>query len=442
MWFNAGKAFDGTLPLPRFQRVRQEFHHPAIADIDQAISQSVESLPGIAAKCRGKRIAVTAGSRGLSQIAEILAALVRTLRQYKAEPFLVPAMGSHGGATAKGQVEMLATLGITETTVGAPIQSSMEVVEVGRLSNGMPVYTDGLAASADGIVIVNRVKPHTDFTGDLESGLAKMAVLGLGKQKGAALLHSYGVEGLQVWMPQAARLIVQNTPVLFGLASVENARHEVARLAAVAPEGIGGPAEKLLLQEAYALMPTFPFPEIDVLIVDEMGKNISGVGMDPNVIGRTKVHGVADVVTCDIRTITVLSLTPETHGNASGIGLADVTTRRLAEQIDFEATYINCITAGVSGIQRAAIPMVAPNDRAAIETALHVCGQPDPRQARMVHIRNTLSLEEMDISESLAQPTGGTRRFTPVSSNFPLSFTPDGRLVPFNEALPNLVEPA
>jgi len=433
MWLNAGKAFDGALPLPQFQRIRQEFPRPSVADIDEAVLQSVESLPDISALCRGKRIAVTAGSRGISQIAQILAALVRTLRHFGADPFIVPAMGSHGGATAEGQVYMLSTLGITESTVGAPIRSSMEVVEVGRLSNGMPVFVDRIAAGADGIVIVNRVKPHTDFTGDLESGLAKMAVLGLGKHKGAALVHSYGVEGLQVWMPQAARLIVQSLPVLFGLASVENAFHEVAQITALAPAEIAGPGEKSLLRQAYSLMPTFPFPEVDVLIVEEMGKNISGVGMDPNVIGRTKVHGVADTVTCDIRAIAVLGLTGETHGNASGIGLADVTTRRLVDQINFEATYINCITAGACGVQRAAIPIVAPDDRAAIETALHVCGQPDPLQARMVRIRNTLSLEEMDISESLARHPAPRGRFTPIGPRFSLAFTTDGQMVPFSD---------
>jgi hypothetical protein len=436
MWLKTGKAFEGKLPLPRFQRVRQELPHPSLPDVEQAVIQSVESIPDIATRCRDKRIAITAGSRGISQIVEILAALVRTLQKYQAAPFIVPAMGSHGGATAQGQVEMLASLGITEATVGAPIESSMEVVEVGRLPTGMPVFLDRLAASADGIVIVNRVKPHTDFAGDVESGLAKMAVLGLGKHRGAALLHSYGTEGLQIWMPQAASVIVRNTPVLFGLASVENAYHEVARVAAVTPEGIGGPEEMALLREAYALMPTFPFREIDVLIVDEMGKNISGVGMDPNVIGRTKVHAVADVVTCDIRTIAVLNLTPEAHGNASGIGLADVTTRHLVEQIDFEATYLNCITAGMSGIQRAAIPMVAPDDQAAVETALHVCGQPDPLQARIIRIKNTLSLGEMDISESLAQLPDPVRPLRPVGPSFPLAFTHDGRIVPFQAALP------
>jgi hypothetical protein len=383
----------------------------------------------------GKRVAITAGSRGISQIPEILAAMVSLLRAYDADPFIVPAMWSHGGATAEGQVQMLANLGMTEATLGTPILSSMEVVLAGNLHNGMPVYIDQYASEADGIVIVNRVKPHTDFTGEYESGLAKMAVLGLGKHKGAATLHSYGVEGLQVLMPQAARLIVQNMPVLFGLATIENAYHEVARIEAVPPQGIGGPEERELLKLAYSLMPRFPFPEIDVLIVEEMGKNISGVGMDPKVIGRVKVHGVPDLAPCDIRAIAVLDLTPQAHGNASGIGLADVTTRRLVDQIDFEALYINCVTAGVCGIQRSFIPMVAPDDRTAIATALRVCGQPDPLQARIVRIKNTLSLGEIDVSESLARQIQAGETIKPVGPFFSLSFNLEfrqiiGRLCP------------
>lgn len=431
MWTQTGKAFDSDVHLPRFMRIRQEFPRPRVTDIRQAVFQAIDCLPGIAVRCRGKQIAITAGSRGISQIPEILAAIVDQLRSYGGEPYIVPAMGSHGGATAQGQVEMLANLGITEETVKAPVHSSMEAVEVGRLPNGMPVYVDKIAAGSDGIVIVNRIKPHTDFAGEFESGLAKMAVLGLGKEKGAAIVHSYGIEGMQVWMPQAARLIVQSLPVLFGLSSVENAYHEVARIDALPPQEIAGDQERKLLKEAYALMMRFPFPEIDVLIVEEMGKNIAGVGMDPKVIGRTKVHGVPDMVTCDIRTIAVLNLTPQAHGNASGVGLADVTTRRLVEQIDFEAFYINCLTAGVCGIQRAAIPLIAPDDRAAIASALRVCGQPDPLQARIIRIKNTLSLGEIDISESLVEQAQALKTLTPVSLLFPLAFSPEGRLESF-----------
>jgi len=441
MWTETGKSFDWDLPLPRFQRVKQEFPRPRETNVTQAVFRAIERLPDVPAKCQGKRVALTAGSRGISQIPKILAAVVSWLREHGADPFIVPSMGSHGGATAQGQVQMLANLGITEVSTGAPIHSSMDVVEVGKLSNGMPVFIDRIAAGADGIVIVNRIKPHTDFVGDFESGLAKMAVLGLGKQEGASIVHSYGVEGLQALMPQAARVIVQNTPVLFGLASVENAYHEVAIIEAVVPEGIAGPEERELLKQAYALLPHFPFPEIDVLIVEQMGKNISGVGMDPKVIGRVKVHGVPDLASCDIRTIAVLDLTHEAHGNASGIGLADVTTRLLVEQIDFEALYINCITAGICGIQRSFIPMVAPDDRAAILTALRVCGQADPLQARIVRIKNTLSLDEIDISESLARLSQNSGACRPVSSYFSLNFNPEGRLVPFEQVF-KAVKPA
>jgi hypothetical protein len=435
MWSDTDRAFDVDLPLPNFRRLRQEFPRTRILDVNVAVYQAIDNLPNIAARCQGKRIAITAGSRGISQIAEIIAATVRRLKDYGALPFIVPAMGSHGGATASGQVAMLASLGMNETTLGAPIISSMEVIEIGRLANGMPVYLDKVAANADGIVIANRVKPHTDFVGDLESGLAKMAVLGLGKEKGAGTVHSYGVEGLHDLMPLAARLITQKAPVFFGLATVENAYHEVAHISAMFPEGIAGPEEKELLKLAYAYMPSFPFKEIDVLIVEEMGKNISGVGMDPKVIGRVRVYGVPNPIHCEIRAITVLNLTPEAHGNASGIGLADVTTRRLVEQIDFETLYINCATAGMCGIQRSFIPMVAPDDRAAIVTALRVCGQPDPLQARIVRIKNTLSLGEIDISAGLVQELETTQGSASLSSFFPLTFDANNQLTPFERAL-------
>jgi len=278
-------------------------------------------------------------------------------------------------------------------------------------------------------VIVNRVKPHTDFVGDYESGLAKMAAIGLGKLRGADTLHRYGVDGLAHLMPAAARLICQQSPVIFGLASVENAFHEVAEIAAVAPEGIAGPQERDLLKLAYQLMPRFPFPEIDVLIVDEMGKNISGVGMDPKVIGRVKVHGVPDLADCSIRTIAVLRLTPEAHGNASGIGLADVTTRQLVGQIDFDATYLNCITSGITGIQRSFLPMVAPTDKAAIETALRVCGRSDIQEARVVRIKNTLSLSEMMVSNALVENFSDGAA---SSAGFAFSFDPNDNLLPFS----------
>jgi hypothetical protein len=431
IWPELQKAFDWDADLPRFVRLRQEFPRPCVVDIRQAVLQELDRLPDLSRQVAGKRIAITAGSRGISEIAAILAALVDGLRSRGAQPFIVPAMGSHGGATAEGQVQMLANLGMTEASLGAPILSSMEVVELGRLPNGMPVYVDRLAAEADGAVLANRIKPHTDFVADFESGLAKIATLGLGKQRGAEVIHSYGVEGLANWMPQAARLVVEKLPVLFGLATVENAYHEVASITAVPPAEIAGPLEKSLLEEAYRLMPSIPFEEIDVLIVDEIGKNISGVGMDPNVTGRVRVEGVPSPIPLTIRMIVVLRLTEETHGNASGIGLADVTTRQLFDHIDLETTYLNCLTAGICGIRRSFLPVIAPHDKAAIQSALRCCGQPVPRQARVLRIKNTLSLNQMDVSEALfANPIPG-RNLMQVGPAFDLVFNPDGSLPAF-----------
>ena len=411
--------------------MRQTFAHPCVSDIPAAVGQALEGLPGLPAQVKGKRVAITAGSRGISQWVDILASLVIRLRSLGAEPFIVPAMGSHAGATAEGQRGMLADLGITEASTGAPILSSMETVELGRLANGMPVYMDRHAASADAIIVANRIKPHTDFAGPIESGLAKMAVIGLGKLQGANTVHRFGVHGLRDLLPEAARLVCARAPVIFGLATVENAYHEVAQIAAVPPEGIAGPQEEELLQLAYRLMPRFPFAEFDVLIVEEMGKNISGSGLDPKVIGRVKVFGVPDLAPAVIRTIAVLRLTEESHGNATGIGLADVTTEKLHRQIDFDATYLNCITSGITGIQRAALPVVAPTDRAAVETALRACGRPDIENARVVRIKDTLSLGEMDVSLPLLSAALPGSSMTPVGKAFDLSFDEEGNLLPF-----------
>jgi hypothetical protein len=430
MWSNLSKVFEWEGKLPTFQRVRVDFPRPRVESVHNAVHQAIDSLGPLPFPLQGKRVAITAGSRGISQIPEILAALVDWLHQRGAQPFIIPAMGSHGGATAEGQRLMLANLGMTEASLGAPIISSMETVELGRLPNGMPVYIDEQAAKADAIVIVNRIKPHTDYVGDFESGLAKMTSIGMGKLDGADTLHRYGVYGLRTLMPEAARLVCQRAPVIFGLASIENAYHEVAQITAVPPEGIAGEQEKKLLRVAYDLMPRFPFPEIDVLIVEEMGKNISGVGMDPKVIGRVKVHGVTDLAACSIRTIAVLGLTSEAHGNASGVGLADVTTQRLFRNIDFEATYLNCITSGITGIQRALLPLVAPTDRTAIETAFRVCGQPDPVHVRAVRIKNTLSLGEMDVSVNLLPEALSDCKLYQVGTPSDLRFDNQGNLEP------------
>ncbi len=435
LWRGAVRAFEPETPLPLFRRVKLDFERPQVGDLPAAVFSALDSTEGATRLGGGRRVAITAGSRGINRIHETLAAVVRRVRDYGGVPFIVPAMGSHGRATAEGQVQMLAELGVTEASVGAPIEATMDVVELGRLPNGMPVYQDRIAAAADAIVVVNRVKPHTDFIGDIESGLSKMTVIGLGKRKLADTVHRYGIEGLRDLMPEAARFIVRHSPIALGLAVLENAHDEVAEIVGVPALEIGGPREAALLARARNMMARIPFEEIDVLVVDEMGKNISGAGLDTNIIGRMRIFGLPDRPTPRIRMIAVLDLTKESHGNGTGIGLADVTTRRLAEQLDFEAVYMNGITSGIGGLVRCFIPIVAPNDRAAIMTALRCCGRPDTENARMVRIKNTLKIGEMDVSESLLGEKVQGVAMTPVSEPFRLPFGGEGRLVPFEETV-------
>jgi len=379
---------------------RQLFDQPKVEDIKKEIRQELVKK-GLKDRVRkGQRIAVTAGSRGIANIAEILATVVEEVRKAGGEPFIVPAMGSHGGSTPEGQVEVLCSLGVTEESVGAPIVSSMEVDPVGTLKGGVTVYLDRIALRADGIFVVGRVKPHTDFKGGIESGLLKMLAIGLGKQKGAEMIHWHKYDGYHRIMPEAGKLIAEKTNVVMGLAVLENARHETAMVRALLPsEFVAG--EMMLLETAKGLLPRIPFREVDVLIVEEIGKNISGVGMDTNVTGRFWMPGEADPKATTVGKIVVLDLSEETHGNAIGIGLADLTTARAASKIDHQQTYVNCLTQG-SG-ETGKIPPFLPSDRDAIATAVRICGPVDPARARVVRIRNTQELESIWVSESLAE---------------------------------------
>lgn len=385
--------------IPKMVRVRQKIYAPKIDDYISALREELNKA-GLREKVKpGAKIAIAVGSRGIAHIVEIVAEIVDEVRDAGGEPFIVPSMGSHGGATPEGQVAVLRSLGITQESVGAPIRATMEVEEVGRLSNGAPVYVDRAAAKADGIIVVNRVKPHTDFKGRIESGLMKMMAVGLGKQKGAETIHRYQLEGYHKLIPEAARIIMRKTPIILGVAVVENARHEIAVIKALKPEEIEEEEAKLL-EIAKDLMVRIPFKEIDVLIVDEMGKNISGTGMDTNVIGRFWASPEEyEPRTPKIKRIVVLDLTKESGGNAVGIGLADITTKRLVSKIDFEETFVNCFTS--TWPETAKIPPFLPNDRDAILMAIRCCGPIDPQKAKIVRIKNTLELEYMWISESL-----------------------------------------
>lgn len=384
--------------LPRMVEVRQKIHAPRLEDFIGEIRKELNRV-NLSEKIKpGDEIAITAGSRGIAHYREILSTVIGEVKKAGGKPFLVPAMGSHGGATPEGQLAVLRELEITSETMGVPIRATMEVDEIGRLENGVPVYVDRNALKADGIIVVNRVKPHTDFKGEIESGLMKMLVIGLGKQKGAEMIHSYRSEGYHKLLPEAARLMLKKLPIIVGLAIVENAFHEIAIVKAIEPENIEE-EEKKLLKKAKSLIARIPFKDIDVLIIDEIGKNISGTGMDTNVVGRFWLPGEYEPSAPKIKRIVVLDLTEETRGNAIGIGLADITTKRLVDKIDYQATFVNALTAG--HVEGSKTPVFLPNDREAITIALRTCGPIDPREAKVVRIRNTLNLERMWISEGL-----------------------------------------
>jgi hypothetical protein len=333
----------------------------------------------------------------------ILRACGEAIREMGGDPFITPAMGSHGGATADGQRDVLAGYGIVRETVGMPVVSSMDVVEIGGVDD-MPVFMSATALEADHVLLVNRVKPHTDFRGPFESGLAKICAIGLGKQRGAQTIHSYGTRGLVDLMPRAARLMIDKTgKILAGLAILENAYDRTAAIHLVEPDGIAAEAEAALQRFARGLMGTLPFDALDVLIVDEMGKNVSGTGMDTNVLGRMFVPGVPEADRPRITAVVVLDLTQESHGNAIGVGLADFTTERLLARVDWHATYTNGYAAGISGLLRNRVPTVLANDRAAIATAIRMCGQPDLSKLRLARIKNTLLTANVEFTPSLLQ---------------------------------------
>lgn len=411
---------------PKMYRIRQILDVPKVDDIEETVSRELESIQIGSLIKAGSHIAITAGSRGIAGIERILRHLVRLLRENGAKPFLIPAMGSHGGGTAEGQLKILETLNITEQTVGAPIISSMEVIEIARSSYNFPVLVDKHAAGADGIVVVNRIKPHTEFEGPIESGLLKMMAIGMGKHKGCLEVHKQTVHyGYREVIPEIGRLIIEKLPVLFGVGIVENIYDETAFIKAVLPSRLFAEEERLLA-EAKRLMAKLPFDKVDVLIVDEMGKNISGTGMDSNVIGRIMFIGEKEPENPKITRIVVLDLTEESHGNAIGIGLADYTTQRLVSKIDHVATTTNAV-AGMTP-EKGRIPIALKTDKEAVESAFTTIGAVDPEEVRIVHIKNTLEIAEMDISEAFLDEVKGKENLRFLEELGPLSFDTEGNL--------------
>lgn len=410
------------MALPNVVRVRREFDRRRLENPCGAVVDGLRKL-GLAGKLKpGARVAITAGSRGINNLVAMTRAAADAVKSMDGQPFIVPSMGSHGGATDEGQKNLLADLGISEGSMGCPVVSSMAVEEIGRTSNGTPVYLDSNALRADGIIVINRVKPHTAFRGEIESGLCKMLAVGLGKHRGAQQMHR---AGLGPTLVEAARIIVARVPVLAGIAVLENSLDETAEIHVVSPERFEE-TDRALLKRAWQVLPRVPFDPLDVLVVDEMGKNISGTGMDNNVIGvGPRVGGKMEMGHPVVSTIVVLGLTPETHGNANGIGLADITTRRLVDSIDYKATYTNVLTTRLWSAGR--LPVMMETDREAIEVAV---GEIQADQVRLVRIKNTLHLEELEISEALlgeAKKAG----LAVVRGPQPVAFDDAGRLRPW-----------
>lgn len=382
--------------LPRFFRLKQIFEAPQLNDVVEGTRAALARLPAERCIRRGMTIAVGAGSRGISNYDVIVRTVCEELKRLGADVFIVPAMGSHGGATDAGQLEVLEHYGITETSMGFPIRSSMEVVDLGR-AGPFVVYQDRNATGADGIVLVNRIKPHTDFHGPMESGLLKMAAIGLGKQKGAHQFHQATVRmGHADALLTIAREVLRLSKILFGVGIIENQLHQTARIEAL-PAARMEQEESLLLNEARRLMPRLPFDEVDLLIVDEMGKNFSGSGLDTNVIRRDADGSFIRPGASGVRRIYVRSLHPFSYGNAVGVGLADFIHRRLRDAMIPEATWVNAITALMPANAR--VPMDFPTDVKALEAALSTLGYADPRSAKVLWIKNTLSCESVLASE-------------------------------------------
>jgi hypothetical protein len=409
-----------AMHFPPLYRIQQRFDVSSIDDVAQTVRDEFASFTPPTRLRSGQSVAVGVGSRGTHDLMILVKTVVECLRAMQLKPYIIPAMGSHGGATAEGQAQVLAELGITEESVKAPIVSNMDVVSLGYIESGAEVFFAKDALAADHIVVINRVKPHTVFRADIESGLCKILAVGCGRQKGAANMHKYDLGKTIV---PAARLIMQKASVLCGLGVTENAVGGTHSIKLVGPKKFAG-LDREFLKIAWTLLPKLPMDDLDILLVDEMGKNVSGAGMDPNVIGFWRREGGPRKP--DYRILVVLDLTPHSHGNATGIGMADLTTRRVIDQIDWNATYLNAFTSGV--LRSARMPIPLENDRAAVETAFNRL--PDPANARMVRIVNTSELETFWATDAVLPELQTNVNLTVDRQPLEPRFRKDGRLTP------------
>ena len=414
----------GSIKIPQMAKIKQIFEDNSIRDIPTAIANEFSKNEIASTIKPGMSIAITAGSRGVANIDQILKGIIDHVQKLGGKPFIFPSMGSHGGATAEGQLEVLASYNVTEKTMGVPIRSSMETVIIGHTPEGNSVYLDKIASQADGIIVVGRIKPHTAFRGTYESGLLKMMVIGMGKQKGAESCHMEGFGRMAHNVETYADIIFKNARILFGIGLIENAFDNTCGIEAIPTDEIKK-REKDLLIEAKQLMPRIMFPKFDILVIDQIGKNFSGDGADPN-ISTTYCTPYASGGP-EFQRYVILDLSEETHGNAIGIGMADFATKRVYDKTDFDMTYPNALTATVvSGVR---MPMILRNDRLALQAAIFCCTGIDKTKPKIVRIMNTSHIESLWISEPLVSEALTNKNIEIIQPAGEVMFDSDGNLV-------------
>lgn len=424
------------IEIPKMVRVKQHFDpsHISPENIPEVINKEL-TREVIASQFKpGKSIAITCGSRGVANIAIILKAIVDYVKSKGAKPFIFPAMGSHGGATPKGQLEIVNGYGVTEESMGCPVRATMETKQIGMTDDGRPVFIDKYAAEADGIILCGRIKAHTQFVGPYESGLMKMAVIGMGKQHGAEGVHEQGFTHMAENLQRYGKVILRSAPIVCGVGVMENAYDQTYKLVALTAPEIEQREPQLLL-EAKKKMGRIMIPNADVLIVDEIGKNISGDGMDPNVSGtlpretgvpRGKDGSEPRIGNFKAQRCVVLDLTEETHGNANGIGLADVTTQRAVNKIVNEMAYPNALTSTI--LEMVKVPFYTHNDKVAIQVGIKSCSGIDKQCPRIIRIKNTMEIEEIEVSEALLPEVEKNENMEVIGKLKSVKFNENGNL--------------
>ena len=415
---DAVKSLLENIDIPPMYRVRQEFYVNPLEDIETSCLEQISALSRLATLKRGSRIAVAVGSRGIANISRITASVVKALKIQGFEPFIVSGMASHGKATDEGQAELLAELGVTEAAVGCPVRASVEVVEIGTIDSGLPVYMDRIASEADGIVVINRIKTHTAFHAEYESGLVKMLAIGLGNDIGAKSCHQLGFGKMAENIIAMTRMKIDKMPVLFGVAVIEDGAENVSIIEVIDSDKIME-REPELLKVSKSYMPSIGIDQIDVLVVDRMGKEISGDGMDPNITGRYATPYASGGP--QVSKLAILGVTEKSHGNVIGVGQADICTQKLFERADLETTYINSLIATVTSVAR--LPMILPTDYDAIRAAILTCNIVDFSKVRLVRIRDTLHLGELLVSQALVDEVSGKANVISVDGPVEMKFT-------------------